>query len=350
MQIEPIKTALCSFGMSGKLFHAPFIAANPNYILYGCWERSTKLIEKVYPNVKSYDNYEELLSDNEVELVIVNTPNLTHYPFAKQALLAGKHVIVEKPFTVTVEQAEELIAIAKEQNKQLGVYQNRRYDSDFLSVKSILDQGLLGEIVEAEIHFDRYVETLSYKVHKETPVTGVGILYDLGSHIIDQATQLFGTPTHVFADIRIVRPISKVDDYFEVLLYYPNNRVRLKATYVAREQVAGYIIHGSKGSFLKPKTNIQEEALLANKPLYDIDWGKEEATSWGILHTSTDGRVVRHTVESLQGNYMDYFENVFNAIRHNEALPVKPEEAALTIKIIHACFESSNTKQVIKLA
>jgi len=214
LNMLPINTALCSFGMSGIVFHAPFIKQNPGFNFYAVWERSKNLAEKKYPRVKTYRYLEEMLADDLVELVIVNTPNVTHYEYEKKALLAGKHVIVEKPFTINVAEAEELISLADKQNKKLSVYQNRRYDSDFKILKKVIAEGWLGEIVEAEMHFDRFKEELSPKAHKEIPGPGNGILYDLGSHLIDQALQLFGLPAKVFADIQILRPISQVDDYF----------------------------------------------------------------------------------------------------------------------------------------
>ena len=348
MSISSIKTALCSFGMSGKVFHAPLLSVSPHYILHGCWERSEKKIQELYPSAISYDSYEALLADDEVELVIVNTPNLTHYEFAKKALRAGKHVIVEKPFTVTAAESRELIAIAGQEQRKISVYQNRRFDSDFITVKDVLKKKLLGNVVQAELHYDRFVETLSYKVHKETPAKGVGMLYDLGSHMIDQALHLFGKPYAVFADITIIRPISRVDDYFEVLLYYKNLRVRVIATALARE-AQGYVIHGSKGSFIKPKTNLQEEALAAGKLPLGEKWGKEDETAWGLLNTEINGKIVRKNIPSLQGNYNNYFAGVYLAIREGAALPVLPEEAADVIAIIEAAFESSDTGKVIKL-
>src|SRR5450432_1729640 len=195
--MTPIKTALCSFGVSGWVFHAPFIHLNPGFNLYAVWERSKNLAEKKYPGVKTYRLLEDMLADNSVELVIVNTPNLTHYEYTKKALQAGKHVIVEKPFTITVDEGEELIALAEKQNKKLSVYQNRRYDSDFKILKKVIREQLLGEIVEAEMHFDRFKDELSPKVHKEVPGPGNGILFDLGSHLIDQALQLFGMPEKI---------------------------------------------------------------------------------------------------------------------------------------------------------
>ena len=203
--MKPINTALLSFGMSGVVFHAPLIHVHPGFTLSAVWERTKDLAQKKFPGIKTFRSLEDLLSDPDIELVIVNTPNYTHYEYARKALLAGKHVIVEKPFTVTVAEGEELIVLAKEQAKLLSVYQNRRYDSDYRTLRKILEQGLLGNIAEAEFHFDRYNESLSPKLHKEEPGPGRGALYDLGAHLIDQALQLFGMPQAVFADIQIIK-------------------------------------------------------------------------------------------------------------------------------------------------
>ncbi len=349
MNTSPIKTALCSFGMSGKLFHAPFLHVHPGFTLYACWERSNQVIGEFYDDVRSYTSYEELLADPEVELVIVNTPNYTHYEFAKKALLAGKHIVVEKPFSVTVAQGEELISIAKEKGLLISAYQNRRYDSDYRTIKKILEEGLLGDIVEAEFHFDRYVEELSYKKHKETPGPGTGSVYDLGSHIIDQALQLFGWPKAIMGDITVMRPISQVDDFFELILYYDTKRVRLRSTYVARQPIPGYVIHGMKGSFIKDKTNVQEDAL--NKGMLPVgeDWGKEDESEWGLLHTERDGKIIKERVPSLQGQYLDYYEGIYQAIRNNAPVPVNAEDGLKVIRIIEAGYESSRSKKIVDL-
>jgi len=345
----PIKTALCSFGMSGLVFHSPFLSINPGFNFYAVWERTKNEAEKKFPNVITYRTLDEMLSDELVELVIVNTPNYTHFEYAQKALQAGKHVIVEKPFTVTVKEAQELIDLAKKQNKILSVYQNRRYDSDYKTIKKVLDKKLLGEVVEAEFHFDRYREELSPKQHKEIPGPGTGVLYDLGAHLIDQALQLFGWPSKLFADIRTIRPVSKVDDYFEVLLYYPNLRVRLKASYSVREALPGYIIHGLKGSFIKPKTDVQEALLQAGSIPGGADWGREPETEKGLLHTEIDGVEERKYIDSEQGNYDDYYSGIYEAIRNNKPVPVTAEEGMNVIRIIETAFESSEAQKVIQL-
>ena len=347
--MQPINTAICSVGMSGLVFHAPFISTHPGFNFYGVWERTKNLAQEKYPAVKVYRTLQEMLADECIELVVVNTPNNTHYNFAKEALLAGKHVICEKPFTVTVAQAEELIKLAASEQKILSVFQNRRYDSDYKTIQSILNEKLLGNIVEAEFHFDRYKEQLSPKLHKETAGTGTGALYDLGAHLIDQALQLFGMPNAVFADIAAMRPISQVDDYFELLFYYPSFRVRTKGSYQVREALPGYIIHGSKGSFIKPKTDVQEVQLQAGLLPSDTDFGIEPETEQGLLHTELNGEIIKKYIPSLKGNYMTYYEGIYQAIRNNAPVPVTAEDGKKVIIIIEAAFKSNKEKRVIDL-
>lgn len=346
---ESINTALCSFGMSGKVFHAPFLLSNKHFNLYAVWERNKDIASKKYPGIKTFRTLESMLTDDHIELVIVNTPNYTHFEYAKQSLLAGKNVVVEKPITVTVKEGMELIEIAKKVNKKLSVFQNRRYDSDYKTVKKVIDQKLLGDLVEMEIHFDRFKEELSPKVHKETPLPGSGSLYDLGSHIIDQSVQLFGMPDKIFADIRTVRPQSKVDDQWELLLYYKNFRVRLKSSYLVRESIPGYILHGINGTLLKERTDIQEVMLQKGKLPLDENWGIEPEEQKGLLHTKIDGKIIRTFLKSEKGNYHEYFDGIYNAIRNNQPLPVTAEEAVSVIKIIEAAYKSNEKGCVVEI-
>lgn len=349
MPSSPINTALCSFGMSGRVFHAPFIALNPGFQLYGVWERTKNGAEEKYPGTKTFRTLEALLADEAIQLVVVNTPSVTHFDYTKQCLEAGKHVVVEKPFTATVQQAEILIALAAEKNKILSVYQNRRYDSDFRTVKKVLDNHWLGELVDVSIHYDRYVPSLSPKIHKETPTPAVGCLYDLGAHLIDQALQLFGMPEAVFADIAANRPGSQVDDYFDLKLFYSTFRVTLKSSYYVREALPGYQLHGKKGSFIKPKTDVQEAQLQAGAIPGGDNWGIEPETERGLLHTEKDGTVIREYISSERGNYGDYYHALHHAITSNGPVPVKAEEAMQVIKIIETAFRSSLERKTIEL-
>jgi scyllo-inositol 2-dehydrogenase (NADP+) len=349
METRIINTALCSFGMSGRVFHAPFINLHPGLNLYGVWERTKNLAAAKYPGVQTFRALETMLEDEAVELVIVNTPSVTHFEYAQKCLEAGKHVVVEKPFTATTQQARTLINLAAEKKKILSVYHNRRYDSDFRTIKKVLDNGWLGELVEVNIHYDRYVPVLSPKVHKETPTPAVGCLYDLGAHLIDQALNLFGMPLAVFADIAANRPGSLVDDYFDLKLFYPGFRVTLKSSYYVREALPGYQLHGKKGSFIKPKTDVQETQLQAGVLPGGDTWGTEPEAEWGLLHTEREGTVIREYIASEQGNYGDYYRILYNAIIQNKPAPVQPEEALRVIQIIEAAGNSNRERKVITL-
>lgn len=344
-----IKTGVCSYGMSGTVFHVPFIHVNPGFEFTAVVERSKNLARQQHPNVKVYTSVEDMLQDSALDLIVVNTPNYTHYEYAKAALEAGKNVIVEKPFTVAVAEGEELIALAKAKGLFLSVFQNRRYDSDYKISRQVVESGVLGDILEAEIHYDRFKEELSYKKHKEIANPGTGSLYDLGSHIIDQALLLFGMPQKIWADIRIIRKGSIVDDYFELVFYYDQLRARIKCSYLVREPLPSYQFHGRIGSFIKTKSDIQEamlqKGLLPNSP----DWGAEGPHEWGLLHTEKDGKVIKQFLPSPNGNYMEYYQGVYDALVKGAENPVPPSESLRIIRIIEAAFRSSKEGKVVEV-
>jgi scyllo-inositol 2-dehydrogenase (NADP+) len=196
-----IRTGICSYGMSGKLFHAPFIQNHPGYELTGIVERHNNDSRERYPQSKLFRSIEELIDDDSIQLIIVNTPTHLHYENAKAALIAGKNIVVEKPFAVTVKEAEEITAIAREKNLFISIYQNRRYDGDYHAIKEVIEKKLLGDLREVEIRYDRYRPVASGKAHKEGDLPGAGIIYDLSPHLVDQALQLFGWPQAVFGDV-----------------------------------------------------------------------------------------------------------------------------------------------------
>lgn len=347
--MKPIKTAICSFGISGSVFHAPFISVNPNFELYGVWERTKNIARNKYPGIKTFRSLEELLADDNIELVVVNTPSVTHYDYAKKVITSGKHLIVEKPFTATSSQARELIGLAKKEGVKLSVYHNRRYDSDCKTVEKVLKDGLLGKVVDAEIRYDRFDPELSYKTHKEIPTEGVGSLYDLGSHLIDQAIHLFGMPKAVFADLDSLRPNSRVVDYFDVKLFYASHRVTLKSSYYVKEALPGIVIHGTKGSFIKPKGDVQEAELQAGKIPGTKDWGLEPKSQEGLLHTEIKGAIVKKKIPTLGGDYMEYYKGIYEAIRNNKPLNITATEAMHVIMVIEAAQKSNIEKKTIDL-
>lgn len=342
--MKPIETALLSFGMSGRVFHAPFIQLHPGFNLRGSWERSNKKIENAYPGTTSYDSMEAVLADPSIELVIVNTPIYSHFEYASAALKAGKHVVVEKAFTCNTAEAEALVSLAQEVDKKIIVYQNRRWDSDFLTLKKVHESGVLGEIVEAEFHFDRYNPLMSPKRHKEDAGPGAGIVTDLGPHLIDQALHLFGKPTHIFADLRKTRPGTEVIDLFEILLYYPALRVRLKSGYYFKEPIPAFQLHGTKGSFIKTRSDRQEVDLDKGLVPMGENWGVDAPVEFGLLHV--DGSSPER-VPSEKGEYMAFYENVFQSLRYGASPAVPGEDGIASMRVIDAAYESLEKQAVI---
>jgi predicted dehydrogenase len=229
------------------------------------------------------------------------------------------------------------------------VFQNRRWDSDFKTVQKIVQDKVLGDIVEAEFHFDRFNPILSPKIHKETANAGAGILKDLGPHLIDQALCLFGMPNSVFADIRITREQSIVDDYIDILLYYSDKRVRLKAGFFVREANPSFVLHGKKGSLLKARGDVQEDELKLGKKPNLTTWGTEPKEKEGLLHTEANGDILREKIPTLQGNYYDYFDGVYHSIVENKPEPVTALEGANVMQIIEAALQSNAEQKVIAI-
>jgi predicted dehydrogenase len=344
-----IKTGICSYGMSGKLFHAPFIEAHPGFELSAIVERHSNDSRERYPNSKLYRSVDDLLAAKEIQLIVINTPTHLHFEHTKAALLAGKNVVVEKPFTITVKEAEELNELAQKKNLFISIYQNRRYDGDYRAVKNIVDQKLLGELREVEIRYDRYRPVYGGKPHKEGELPGAGIIYDLSPHLVDQALQLFGCPDALFADSWKMRDDVQAKDYFEILFYYDKMRVRLKATCIARETVYSYMLHGMKGSFLQHRSDLQEIQLNAGAiPSLD-NWCPAPSQPDGILHTEINGEVVKKETTSAHGNYIGYYDDVYNALTGQGPNPVPAEDGIKTIRIIEAALQSVKEGRIINI-
>ncbi|OQY05331.1 MAG: hypothetical protein B6I20_01545 [Bacteroidetes bacterium 4572_117] len=340
-----INVALCSFGMSGKVFHAPFLLQNPNFNITKILERSKNNSAAIVPNARIVRNYQEIFEDPEIGLVVVNTPNFLHFDMAKQALEHGKHVVLEKPFTNTVDEGVKLIKLAKQKKRVLSVYHNRRFDSGHKTVKEILDKKLLGKLKIFEAHMDRFRPELGAKKWKETKKPGAGILYDLGSHLIDEALSLFGMPDSIYADLQIQRKNAKVHDYFNIKLTYHSHTVELKAGMLIREPGPKYLLHGDSGSYIKYGNDPQEEQLINGVFPDSENYGIEKKSNWGILNNE-DGRGVYQT---LSGNYKDFYENIYQAIKYEKELIVKPEEALNVISIIEKAIISDREKRIVFL-
>ncbi|MDY0932034.1 Gfo/Idh/MocA family oxidoreductase [Chryseobacterium sp. CFBP8996] len=351
--MQLVKVGLCAFGMSGKVFHAPFLKEHPGFFMSAVVERSKEDSKEKYPDAEIYRSVEEMLKNADIEVVVVNTPVQTHFEYVKMALEAGKNVIVEKPFTVTVSEAEELVNLAEIKNLFLSVYQNRRFDRDYLQVQKVLAEGKLGNVRETEIRFDRFRTDPSGKDHKENPEqNGSGSVHDLGSHLVDQATQFFGFPEKVFADIFSMKGEAYANDYFEILLYYKNDlRVRLKSSVFTKEDHYAYKIHGDKGSFLQERTDNQENELVAGTiPAYGKEWMEPLKEPDGILNYLNENSETKRVLTSSEfGNYMNYYQQIYEHIVFGYALPSLGNEIVQNMKIIEAALESSKKGKVVEL-
>lgn len=348
-----IRTGIIGYGLSGRVFHAPFIDVVEGFELSKISTSNPgrqALAEERYPVTTVVPNGKGIIDDPEIDLVIVTSPNTGHFRWAREALLAGKHVVVEKPFTINVAEADELIEIAKRQKKILTVYHNRRFTSDTKTVKKLLESGILGEIVDYETHFDRYrTEQRPNGAWREEPLPGSGIFYDLGSHLIDQALWFFGMPAAVTAQIDSQRPWAKADDHFDVRLHYPNFIATLKSGMICRIPGPTYMLHGTKGSFVKYGLDVQEATLDSGKIPSGKNWGREPENIWGSINIEYKGVKIQGKVESEHGDYRDYFINLRDAINGEAELAVKPEEARNVMRIIELAFQSSKERRTIMI-
>lgn len=349
-----IRTAIIGYGLSGRVFHAPFIDVAEGYDLTKISTsrpESIAMIEERYPVTAVVPDGKSIIDDPEIDLVIVTSPNTDHFRWSREALLAGKHVVVEKPFTVNVEEADELIEIAQRQQKILTVYHNRRFTSDTRTVKKLLESGLLGDIVDYESHFDRYrINPRPNGAWREQSLPGSGIFYDLGSHLIDQALWFFGMPQAVTAEINNQRSWALTDDHFDLRLHYATFTATLKSGMICRIPGPTYMLHGTNGSFVKYGLDIQEATLDGGAIPQGKDWGKEPESIWGSIDAEYKGVKIKGKLESEQGDYRDYFINLRDTINGKAEIAVKPEEARNVMRIIEIAFQSSREKRTIALS
>ena len=349
-----IKAGIIGFGVGGNTFHAPIISSTAGLEIKTIRARKdseVNLVKARYPNAGITANADDIINDAEIELVVITTPNSSHHSLAKQALLAGKNVVVDKPMTITSADADDLIEIAKKQNKILSVYHNRRYDSDFRTIEKLLKANVLGRLVEFESHYDRFRNFLKPGAWREKDEPGAGILYDLGAHLIDQPLLLFGLPYAITADIRVQRKGTEATDNFELILHYTDLKVTLKAGMLVSQPTPRYILLADKGSFIKYGLDVQEVALKAGlTPLTKPDWGIEPQDVWGNLVGEVNGLNFSGKVQSETGDYRGFYTNVYDAIANNKPLDVTPEHARNIIRVIELSVKSNNEKRTIDCA
>jgi predicted dehydrogenase len=337
---DTLNAGIVGYGKSAKTFHAPLINAAGGLTFRMALERSGNSAAEEYPGVTVVQDIDDMLKSREIDLVVITTPNHLHFSQAYKALEAGKHVVVEKPFTITSSEAKELMVLAGKKNKIITVFQNRRWDGDFLTVKEIVKEKKVGRLVEFESTFNRFRNYLRPDAWKEKNLPGSGILYDLGPHLIDQVFELFGFPDSLYADIRNQRG-GDADDYFELDLYYKDLKVKLKAGMLVPFETPRFVLRGVKGSFRKFGMDPQEDDLIARKNPLNDEWGKEDESRWGQLKTMENDSLHETIIETIPGAYRLFYNDLVNAIRDNKEPLVKPEDAAAVIRCIELAIESN---------
>lgn len=336
--MKEIVTGLMAYGMSGKVFHAPFVSAHPGFKLHAVTERNKKIATGDYPGVISYDTIEDLIADELIELVIINTPNYTHFDYARRSLNAGKHILVEKPFTATTTEAKELFELSDNVGKKIFFYQNRRWDSDYTTVREVIQSGKLGKLSEVHFRYDRYRAAIGPKTFKEEPLAASGLMYDLAPHLLDQAISIFGKPDSFYKILGKNRKDTKVDDYFSIHLSYPDSvNVFVHANLLLVDPLPAFVVNGSLGSLHKKRSDIQEEQLLKSmkldNPLYGIE---AEGNEGKLTLIDEDGNKTTQLLPSEKGNYLPLFEAVYQSIVNDVPYPVSRDQVITQLEILEA--------------
>lgn len=340
-----IRVGLIGFGLSGRVFHAPLIASVKGMVLATVVTSRQEEVRQHYPDTKVVANASVLLNDPEIDLVVVTTPNHLHYQMVMDALQAGKHVVVEKPMTVTSAQAEELCCIANQNQRCLAVYHNRRWDGDFLTISRLIVEGKLGEVHRLELQYDRYRPSVRTR-WKEQNREGGGVLYDLGAHLLDQSLQLFGQPSSIYAQIRTLRKGAGAPDDFLVHLHYPDTEVILRSSSLATASGPRWLVLGSLGSFIKYGEDPQESQLAAGMKPLQPGFGNAPEAPRGCL-TDADGKDLE--IETAPGAYLQFYQRLRDAITLSAPVPVSGKEGAEVIRLIEAALQSSRQNSVVDL-
>lgn len=347
-EIMNINVGLIGYGYSGATFHAPLINKVKGLILKAVASSSDSKVKRDYPQVEVFSDVNVMLSHKEIDAVIITSPNTTHYEYAKQAITAGKHVVVEKPFTITSIEANELIELAQKKGVLLTVFQSRRWDSDFLTIRELLNTKILGNLTTYEAHFDRFRPDVRDR-WREKDIPGSGTLYDLGSHLIDQSLTLFGMPKTVWADLRAEREGAEAVDYFHMVLGYKKMKVILQSGCLVRESGPRFILHGDRGSFIKYGLDCQEQQLKTGMLPGNVGWGEDSLADYGRLTADIGGITIRGVIETLPGRYENFYESLVEAITVGTALSVRAEEARDTIRIIEYAIKSHQKQKTIEV-
>ncbi len=347
--MKRITVGLVGYGLSGAIFHTPIIRTIQELVITKVASSNSLKVHKDLPDVSVVADPEKIFGDGGIDLVVICTPNHTHYELARMALLAGKHVVVEKPFVKSSAEADALIQLADERHLLLSVYQNRRWDNDFLTVKRCIESGLLGRIHTYEVHFDRY-RPLTKNEPDRPGSSNWGILYGLGPHLIDQALCLFGSPTTVAADIYTYRSGINAADYFHIVLGYDRLRILLHSGSMVKRPGPRYQVHGDKGSVIKFGMDSQEVLLRQGKDPTDPLWGRDVPEWHAELTTEIDGLPIIGKIETVKGAWEFYYQSIVTTLTAGGAPPVLAKEAKNTIKVIEQAIQSNEERKIISFA
>jgi scyllo-inositol 2-dehydrogenase (NADP+) len=336
-----INVGLIGFGLSGRFLQAPFFQTNPNFNLKSI-VTSQQIPKHLFPDSERVDSYENLLEDTSLQLISICSPSNTHFEYAKKCLKAGKNILIEKPITAHLHEAEELFKLAESLKLKIFVFQNRRFDSDFMTLKSVIESGVLGEIISYEAHFDRYKPILNAKKWKEIVAPANGILYDLGSHLIDQSIYLFGNPKKVYGETFTQRQGSEIDDAFDLILDYEKLRVTLKSSLIVKDQGPKYVVHGTLGTYTKYGIDVQEDHLVAGLWPGQNGFGFEPKSADGSIKTNFKGVEIAGKVETKAGYWGHLFDNMADVILNDAEAIIKPQQILEQIRIIESIKKAEN--------
>lgn len=343
-----IKTAIAVFGLSGRVFHAPFVNTNSKFQLHTIVTSGDEA-KKIYPDVKIARNFKSMIENPAIGLVVICTPHHLHTEQACMALERGKHVVIEKPVAMSSGEIEQIISTSEKYGKMVFPYHNRRWDGDFMTIRHLIKEGYLGEVMDFESHFDRYSPEVLRAEWRYNNPDGGGTLFDLGPHLIDQAIALFGKPQSVWCLLHNQREGSKVNDSFDLKLIYPKLTATLRASVFIKETGPRFQVHGTLGSFNKYGLDTQEAALKAGKMPGSKNFGVDLAKNYGILNSVANDKSLRLKYATMPGFYMGFYEDVYAAINGQKSPEVTAEDALLNLQIIEAAFRSYAERRIVDI-
>jgi scyllo-inositol 2-dehydrogenase (NADP+) len=362
MAEREIGVGVVGFGLGGRVFHAPFVDAVPGLRLAAILQRKGDEAAKAYPGARIARSLDELTADKAIELIVITTPNATHFDLAKQALEAGKHVVIDKPFAATSEQALALSQLAKSKGLLAVPFHNRRWDGDFLTVKKLIAEQALGRLVTFESHFDRFRPAPRGGIWQEAGDPANGMLFDLGPHLVDQALALFGPPETITASVRADRDGTAIEDAFDITLGYPGANgkgllAHCRTSYLACDNSPRFLLHGTRGSFRKLGLDPQETALVGGAKLPRLGspdvWLQEGESAWGSLtiapNPAAPEKAVESRVKTEIGDYRGFYANVRDAILGAAPLALTAQDGYNVIRLLELARQSSAEGRRLKV-